>query len=416
MKLLVFESHPVQYYAPIYRELDRICRSGGPHCIKVFYATDASVKGHFDSGFRTRVAWDEDLLEGYSSSVLHNEVGEPLKGFRSLCGKGVWSLLRSERPDAVMVTGFFYEFDWAVISSAILLRIPIWFRADTNDQAFERSFLKKTLRSWVYRVAYLILDRAVVRGMLNSEHFERHGLGKDRQIYSPHCVPDRFEKLTESQKVSLRNEVRNRLGIAENATLLLFCGKLQPKKNPGLLLEALASMTETKRARFAVLYVGAGELECPLRTRVREIAHANVVFAGFKNQTDLAPYYLASDVLVLPSRQMGETWGLVANEALLAERRLILSRHVGCHADFQQLPSVRVFDGSLSDFMSVLLRELPAAETTQGQREFMRRYSIEAAAQGIARAMGSHPSSPPVEPLNRNGSTDRLTERCFRAS
>jgi hypothetical protein len=84
---------------------------------------------------------------------------------------------------------------------------------------------------------------------------------------------------------------------------------------------------------------------------------------------------------------MGETWGLVANEALLAERRVVLSKHVGCSADFQELASVRVFDGS-RDGLVRALNDLPQPESTNGQREFMRRYSVEAAAQGIAKAMG----------------------------
>jgi glycosyltransferase involved in cell wall biosynthesis len=36
---------------------------------------------------------------------------------------------------------------------------------------------------------------------------------------------------------------------------------------------------------------------------------------GFKNQTEIPEYFVASDVFILPST-IGETWGLVSNEAM----------------------------------------------------------------------------------------------------
>jgi glycosyltransferase involved in cell wall biosynthesis len=128
-------------------------------------------------------------------------------------------------------------------------------------------------------------------------------------------------------------------------------------------------------------------LEADLRLTASALKEVRVWFAGFKNQTEIAPYYLAADVLVLPSRQMGETWGLVANEALLAGCRVILSRHVGCQADFRVLPGVKVFDGT-TDGLVRALRQLPSLSSVTNQRSFMRLYSISSAARGIARAMG----------------------------
>src|SRR5437660_7145597 len=84
MKLFIFESHPVQYHAPVYRELHRLCNERRIASIRVFYATDVTLRGHFDTGFCETVAWDEPLLEHYPASVLHLENGVPLNGFGSL--------------------------------------------------------------------------------------------------------------------------------------------------------------------------------------------------------------------------------------------------------------------------------------------------------------------------------------------
>ena len=58
----------------------------------------------------------------------------------------------------------------------------------------------------------------------------------------------------------------------------------------------------------------------------------NVVFAGFKNQTELPEFYTVSDLFVLPSG-FGETWGLVVNEAMCFRLPVIVSDAVGCSSD-----------------------------------------------------------------------------------
>lgn len=412
MRLFIFESHPVQYHAPVYRELHRLCQAAGGGSIRVFYATDISMRGHFDSGFGSTVAWDEPLLNGYPATVLNAENGIPLNGFNSLTGKGIVPLLKRERPDAVMLTGLAYRFDWTIYWTALRLRIPIWLRTETQDEAFARGPVKSILRSIFYRLAYAPVSRALVIGRLNAAHYQRHGLSPRHHVLAPYCVVDRFNDISPSQKTTWRRQIRREAGFGEQTTVLLFCGKLQPKKQPGILLEALSRLPAAERKRFGVLYVGSGELEADLRLTASALKEVRVWFAGFKNQTEIAPYYLAADVLVLPSRQMGETWGLVANEALMAERRVILSRHVGCQADFRVLPGVKVFDGT-ADGLVRALRPLPPASSVANQRSFMRRYSISFAARGIAKAMGLPESADtaarepwlkePVQPMEKAG-------------
>jgi Glycosyltransferase len=386
MKLFIFESHPVQYHAPVYRELHRLCNERGIGSIRVFYATDVTLRGHFDTGFCETVAWNEPLLEHYPAGVLHLENGVPLNGFGSLSGKGIFSLLRRERPDAVLLTGLAYRFDWSVYFSALLLGIPIWLRTETQDHAFARSFLKQLLRRWIYRLIYRPVEKALVIGKLNADHYRKHGIPPIRHFHSPYCVVDRFQSVTAEQAREWRLQVRKELGFSNNVTLLLFCGKLQTKKYPDALVEALAAMPGSERSRFGALYVGSGELEPTIRIKARALG-APVRFAGFKNQKELPPFYFASDILVLPSRQMGETWGLVVNEALLAGLRVIVSRHVGCHADFQTLSGFKVFDGTAVGLADAI-REMPALFPAARRSDFLRSYSVEAAAIGIAQAMG----------------------------
>jgi glycosyltransferase involved in cell wall biosynthesis len=387
MRLFIFETHPVQYHSPVYRELHRILIKQGGSSVHVVYGTDVTMRGFRDPGFNQSISWDEPLLQGYSCEVLNNERGEPLSGVRSITGRGIHKLLASERPDAVLLTNIHFAFDWTAFLSALQLGIPIWLRTETQDAAFGRPPWKKCLRSMFYRMVYSQVSKALVIGKLNADHYESHGMPKSRHEFSPYCVVDRFASMSLEQRKQVRRLSRERAGFEDNRIVLLFSGKLQPKKNPGLILDALSRMEKDERRCFGVWFLGSGELEPELRRQAEKIEAVKTIFAGFKNQTELPPYYLGADILVLPSRQSGETWGLVANEALLAEKRVILSKHVGCHADFQSFPGMSVFDGTLNGLVSALRGHFNAVDPC-GQRHLMKHYSVDAAAMGIAKAMG----------------------------
>jgi glycosyltransferase involved in cell wall biosynthesis len=108
-----------------------------------------------------------------------------------------------------------------------------------------------------------------------------------------------------------RAEVRRRLGIAGDATVIVAFGRLVPDKGIDVLIRAVQGMTEQQRAGLKVLIGGVGahqpEYESMLTDRDREV----VRFLG--HVTDTGAYYAASDLFVLPSRH--EPFGLVFVEA-----------------------------------------------------------------------------------------------------
>ncbi len=64
--LAVVVSHPIQYYAPIFRELARRVD------LHVFYGQSLSPDQQARAGFGSPFEWDVDLLSGYQSTFLHN--------------------------------------------------------------------------------------------------------------------------------------------------------------------------------------------------------------------------------------------------------------------------------------------------------------------------------------------------------
>ncbi len=119
-----------------------------------------------------------------------------------------------------------------------------------------------------------------------------------------------------------RRAARTRLGLARDAQVLLFVGRLQPLKAPDVLLHAAARLLADRpalRDSLVVAVVGGPSgtgLEHPtyLQELAVELGIADVVrFEPPAPQSRLADWYTAADVCVVPS--YNETFGLVAVEA-----------------------------------------------------------------------------------------------------
>src|SRR5205814_1609538 len=117
--------------------------------------------------------------------------------------------------------------------------------------------------------------------------------------------------------------------IPADRFVLLFSGKLNPTKNTQVVLKALAQLPERDRVTFIVL--GDGPDRAWIEREGKKLLGDSFLLAGFKNQSELAPYFKAADVFVLPS--LYETWGLVVNEAMHFGLPVIVSDAVGCAAD-----------------------------------------------------------------------------------
>lgn len=92
--------------------------------------------------------------------------------------------------------------------------------------------------------------------------------------------------------------------------LLLFCGALRYYKGFRYLAEAMQRIDAT------LLVIGAGPHLPEEQRRVKDLGVADkVVFLGEKPHEELAPYYYAADLLVLPSIYRSEAFGLVQLEA-----------------------------------------------------------------------------------------------------
>ncbi len=379
-KLLIFDSHPVQYRVPIWQILEMIERNS----IHVVYASDCSVRGYNDKGFSKVFAWDEPLLSGYKYTILNCVKQEPLSGWGSLTGKGVKRLIEELKPKAIVITGLNYRYDLVAYIHARRRGIPIWLRCETQDFSFNRSKLKSLFRSMLYRLAYKGFDRVFYIGELNKQHYLYHGVPETKLIPALYGTVDRFLNMDNTEKKKLRLFSREKAGINDTDFVIGFSGKFIYKKHPDILFEMLESLPEELRCRVRLYFLGSGELENSLRCKSEEVLQRFGVqsfFAGFVNQSQLTSHYLAMDILVLPSRKMGETWGLVVNEAMQAGCGVIVSDAVGCSADFHSWDRFRIFKEGDAVGLSACVADLAKfSRDFEWATKKMKAYSIGSAA------------------------------------
>jgi len=238
-----------------------------------------------------------------------------------------------------------------------------------------------------YRVLYSFVKKGFYIGELNRRHLIRHGIAPQHLIRAPYSAPDRFQNMSETQFRQIRADCRNTLGIELDKIVVAFFGKLISKKNPDLLLRSVAFLPEDLRGKVTLLFVGSGAMEAEMKEQARPLQKwgTRTIFAGFINQSSIRDYYAAADIVVLPSRREGETWGLVVNEALQAGCAAVISDAVGCAVEFGQWERVRVVPQGNAEVLARALEELAVfPRKFDWAREGMNSYATERAAEGLA--------------------------------
>jgi glycosyltransferase involved in cell wall biosynthesis len=323
-KLAIVNTHPIQYYSPVFRAL----AASDQIDLRVFYTwSQAAANSMFDSGFGTEVKWDIPLLDGYQYQFVRNVAKRPgPEHFAGLHTPTLVQEIEAWNPDAILV------YTWNSRSHLQALRhfkgrVPVLFRGDStllDKRAWWRALMRRVFLTWVYSH----VDVAVAVGSNNRDYFEWCGLSLGRIALAPHSV-DTVRFAADSERHDSRAaQWRQELGIAPEEITILFAGKLQHQKNLGLLLDAFAAVDD----RSHLVLVGNGELESQLKAKAKTLR--NVHFMPFQNQSVMPAVYRLGDVFVLPSQS--ETWGLALNDAMACGRPVIASTQVGAACDLIQ--------------------------------------------------------------------------------
>jgi glycosyltransferase involved in cell wall biosynthesis len=398
VRLAIVSTHPIQYYAPVFRALAR-SNAVQP---KVFFTwSQTASESVVDPGFERVIAWDIPLLDGYESEFVTNTAGNPgTHHFRGIVNPGLIQAIDDWGADAVLVFG------WNLHSHLRVLRyfkglIPVFFRGDStllDRRSPWKAALRRIFLGWVYRH----VDVAIAVGSNNRDYYRWCALPEERIVFAPHAVDIRRFADPEGRHAERAAQWRSELGIPPAARVVVFAGKLQPKKDPLLLLEAFTRCGVPGH----LVFVGNGELERQLQFKAR--GRRDVHFLPFQNQSAMPAVYRLGDVFALPSRGPGETWGLALNEAMACRRPVIAGSKVGGARDLiaDDVTGWVFQSGDVEQLTAVVGKALSCDDATLGEMSVAAeresaRWSAEAAASGIENAVlqpasGSLRGSPSV--------------------
>jgi glycosyltransferase involved in cell wall biosynthesis len=359
IRLTVVQTHPVQYYAPWFRHIAARCPELD---LTVLYAT-APTAAQQGVGFGVSFQWDTPLVEGYRCRILR--AARPRESVHS---ERFWGLdvpeigaaLGESRPDVALIPG------WHSVTLARALwacrraRIPTLYRGDTHLGLRPTGWRGAVWGARTRRLVHLF-DGHLSVGTRAREYLTHFGVDPCGVFDAPHAVDNGFFARTSSphRTPDARMAARVSWGLEPQAFVVLFVGKLEPKKRPLDLIRAMGGLG----SRASVLVVGTGELMTACRGEADRLG-LRAAWAGFLNQSELGRAYAVADCLVLPS-DWAETWGVVVNEALATGLPCVVADRVGCAPDLvTQGKTGEVFPtGNLAELTAALGRIRAAVES-----------------------------------------------------
>jgi glycosyltransferase involved in cell wall biosynthesis len=314
--------------------------------VKVFYTWGQAQGKVLDKDFGIEREWDIDLLSGYDHVFVKNTSNAPgSHHYKGIINPSLISEVESFQPDKIIVYG------WKFNSHLKLLRhfkgkIPLYFRGDSTLLDEPAGFsIKKALRRLLLQWVYQHVDFVLSPGTASDAYFLNAGLTTTQIIRAPHAVDNaRFSGTETPDELSnfegRAQNWRKELSIDEDAKVFLFAGKLESKKDPILLVKAFARL-HLEYPNTHLIMVGNGVLEEELKKMTstpqpsagKFNSSTPITFLPFQNQSIMPVVYRLGDIVVLPSRGPGETWGLAINEAMACGRPVIVSDKCGAAAD-----------------------------------------------------------------------------------
>lgn len=313
LRLAVVVSHPIQYYAPLWRALAREPALE----THVIFATRIGLDKTYDVEMRTELAWATDLTAAYSHEFLPEAANFSRTGFH-LDNPSVGAALARFKPDAVILHGY---------GSRTLLRALVWCKlhrvrallmADSSAHRAPPGW-RRRLKGLALRLLLRRYDAALTMGDKGEAHLAGLGFPRARMFRTPTVMDAAFWD-ARRERGRLRARQRAALGLSERAFVVLAAAKLSPRKRIGDLIAA------AKGLGVILLIAGEGKQRAALQALAGELG-VDARFPGFVNIDALPALYAAADVFAHPAEN--EPYGMVAVEAAIVGLPLVFAEGSG---------------------------------------------------------------------------------------
>jgi glycosyltransferase involved in cell wall biosynthesis len=386
LRLAALLTHPIQYFAPLFRTL-----AAQPGLeLTVYYGSRRGTVPLVDPGFGKAYTWDIPPLEGYRYKFLPGLFREADNTPPSRqINPSIVNEITPRRYDALWIHGYAGNTCYLAILTALLKAVPVLVRGDSHLRVEPPSAAKKYAKYLVLRALFSRLAGFLYIGTLNKSYYQHYGVPESRLFWCPYTVDNAFFRHQAETLAPRRCQLRAAWGIGDRRPVILFAGKFIAVKQLPLLLEAYRRVRE--RRVCALLLAGDGPFRHQIEAEVQKKSIPDVRITGFLNQTEIPKAYAAADFLVLAS--CFERWGLVVNEAMNFSLPIVVSDRVGCGPDLVrpgvngevfEHPSVEALESVLERYVAQpeQLHELGCASL-----ERIRHWGLPETARGVLEAL-----------------------------
>lgn len=316
LRLAIVVTHPIQHFVPFYRAL-----AAHPDIeLHVLFGIPLGVKSYFDAQMKTEITWQMDMLAGYSSEFLQELPEGRQSSFTLPNSAHLGARLDAFAPDMVMVYGYAQMNSLRAIAWGRRRKVPVMMISD-SERAARNAPLREAVKKVAIPLVYRNFAAFLSVGDNNEAYYRYYGARADRIFRSPFTIDEAAFEAAAADRDAARRDLRGQLGIAADARIILYVGKLYAGKRPADLIAAMARLADT--AGVHAVIAGNGEQLDELKAA----AAANTHFLGFVNVDRLPRIYAAADALVVPSAV--DRHPLVCSEAACMALPMIISDRVG---------------------------------------------------------------------------------------
>lgn len=284
MKVLYTTTVPAPYKVDMFEELGKLC--------------DLTVV--FE---KRKLSYRE---EGWLRNDFQNFDAVFLKGVNikdKMISTEIINIIRSEKFDAIIIG--VYSTPSAMLAIEYMKMKNIQYILSSDGGLIKNdSYLSKTIKTRYIGAASAWLSTGVV----TSEYLYHYGADRNNTFVYPFSSVKEADVLKTGISKAEKREKRFQIGVLEEHCVVSV-GQFIQRKGFDLLLTACKDIP-----RNIGFYIIGGTPTEEYIAMKKEYELSNVHFIGFKTKEELADYYMAADLFVLPTRE--DIWGLVVNEAM----------------------------------------------------------------------------------------------------
>jgi glycosyltransferase involved in cell wall biosynthesis len=317
---------------------------------------------------------------------------------------GGWLRHNAQRFDAVVVNGLWQHLGLATRAALHHGDTPYFvFTHGMLDPWFKRQYPAKHLKKllyWPWAEYRVLRDARAVLFTCDEERLlarTTFGLYRANEAVSPYGSPG-----PAGDPKAQRDAFLRAFPDLRGKRLLLFLGRIHPKKGCDMLIEAFARLAP-RHPDLHLVFAGPDPTDWKgeLLARARARGITGITFTGMLGGDAKWGAYRAAEAFVLPSHQ--ENFGIAVAESLASGVPVLISDKVNIWREIDAANAGFVADDSIEDTARLLRRWLGLDGVSRERmannalRLFEARFHIDAAARRLVEVLGM----PPLQPVPR---------------